>query len=179
MVRVSIDYNPYIMDFKAQFNGKDPRINSLVEKYENIPLQEWIEDVPEILYNEMNGYDFDLEYSGPKLDYDDLVATLRKAKVSENDVRCFQKKELERRKDKLKEIIELTDWLKEHRNDRFDFDTFKIENQDKLDNNQSIIIIGDTLLGDFAFENTNISIELIGNVDELLKTTIDFIIINF
>ncbi len=173
MVKVNIEYNPYIMDFKAKFNGKEPRINSLIEKYEMHPLQEWLGDVPEILHNEMNGYDFDLEFIGPKLDYEDLVQTLRKAKISEKDVRCIYSKELECRKDKLREIMDLSSWLNENRNHRFDIDTFKVENQDKLDNNQSIIVIGDTNLGDFEFENTSISIEMINDFNELEKTAFE------
>lgn len=173
MVKVNIDYNPYIMDFKVKFNGKEPRINSLVEKYEMIPLQEWVGLVPEILYNEMNGYDFDLEFVGTKLDYDDLVTALKRARVTEDDVRCIHKRELDSRQDTLKDTIDLTSWLKDNRNHRFDFDTFVIENNDKLDNNQSIIIIGDTSLGEFVFDNTNISVELISNIEELDKTSTD------
>ena len=60
MVKVNLDYNPYTMDFKAKFNGKEPHVNSLVEKYEHLPLQTWIKEIPHILYDEMNGYDFDL-----------------------------------------------------------------------------------------------------------------------
>lgn len=27
MVKVNIEYNPYLMEFKAKFNEKEPRIN--------------------------------------------------------------------------------------------------------------------------------------------------------
>ena len=33
----------------------------------------WVEHIPRILYDEMNGYDFDLEFSGTELDYNELV----------------------------------------------------------------------------------------------------------
>lgn len=170
MVKVNLEYNPYIMEFKAIFNGKEPRINSLVERYEKTPLQMWIKDIPHILYDEMNGYDFDLEFIGPDLEYDDLVASFRNAKISEDDVRCFHTKSMENRKEKLQRIQELNSWLDSNTNPRLELDTFKMENQDIFDNSHSIIIVGDTNLGDFVFENANVSIEIISNIQEMDST---------
>lgn len=170
MVKVNLDYNPYTMDFKAKFNGKEPHVNSLVEKYENIPLQTWIKDIPHILYDEMNGYDFDLEFVGPDLEYDDLVVSFKKMNISEKDVRCIHKKTMECRKEKLLEISELTEWMDNNPNRRLDLNTFKIENQDIFDNSHSLIIIGDSGLGKFDFENAKVSIEVISNIKELDKT---------
>lgn len=170
MVKVNLDYNPYTMDFKARFNGKEPHVNSLVEKYEKVPLQTWIKDIPQILYDEMNGYDFDLEFVGPDLEYDDLVASFRKKNISDKDVRCSHVKTLECRKDKLQEISELNEWLDNNTNSRLDLPTFKIENQDIFDNSHSLIIIGDSGLGDFKFDNASVSIEIISDIQELDKT---------
>ncbi|SNU04645.1 hypothetical protein SAMN06297422_101188 [Lachnospiraceae bacterium] len=170
MVKVNLEYNPYLMDFKAKFNGKEPRINSLVEKYEKLPLQTWVKDVPHILYDEMNGYDFDLEYIGPDLEYEDIVKAFENEHISADDVRCNHIKTMESRVEKLAGIIALNKWLDENRNNRLDLDTFKIENPDVFDNSHSIIIIGDTGLGDFTFENTNISIEVISDINELDNT---------
>lgn len=170
MVKVNLEYNPYIMEFKAIFNGKEPRINSLVERYEKTPLQMWIKDIPHILYDEMNGYDFDLEFIGPDLEYDDLVVSFRNAKISEDDVRCFHTKSMENRKEKLQRIQELNSWLDNNTNPRLELDTFKMENQDIFDNSHSIIIVGDTNLGDFVFENANVSIEIISNIQEMDST---------
>lgn len=33
MVKTELEYNPYIQETKVRFNGKNPRINSLIEKY--------------------------------------------------------------------------------------------------------------------------------------------------
>ena len=170
MVKVNLEYNPYLMDFKAKFNGKEPRINSLVEKYEKLPLQTWVKDIPHILYDEMNGYDFDLEYIGPELEYEDIVKAFENEHISADDVRCNHIKTMESRVEKLAGIIALNKWLDENRNNRLDLDTFKIENPDVFDNSHSIIIIGDTGLGDFTFENTNISIEVISDINELDNT---------
>ena len=170
MVKVNIEYNPYIMDFKAKFNGKEPRINSLVEKYQKTPLQIWIKDIPHILYDEMNGYDFDLEFIGPDLEYDDLVSSFRCTGISVDEVRCTHTKSLECRKDKLKHIQELNEWFDNNANSRLNLESFKMENQDIFDNSHSIIIIGDTNLGDFEFENANVSVEVIADIKELDNT---------
>ncbi|MBR1507557.1 MAG: hypothetical protein IJ619_06110 [Eubacterium sp.] len=170
MVKVKIDYNPYLMACKVEFNGKEPHINSLVEKYDKTPLQIWMNQIPHILYDEMNGYDFDLEFVGPDLEYEDIVDSFRKAKVSADDVRCSHIKTMEKRGDKMAGITALNEWMDNNRNERFDFDTFKIENQDVFDNSFSLVIIGDIKLGDFSFDNTNVSIEVIPNVKELDNT---------
>lgn len=170
MVKVNLEYNPYIMDFKAKFNGKEPHINSSVERYARTPLQMWINDLPHMLYDEMNGYDFDLEFIGPDLEYDDIVASFINVGVSSDDVRCIHVKSMESRIDKLKRIQELCDWLDNNTNARLDLNTFKMENQDVFENSHSIVIIGDSNLGDFQFENANVSIEIISNLQELDST---------
>lgn len=170
MVKVNLEYNPYLMDFKAKFNGKEPRINSLVEKYENMPLQTWINELPHILYDEMNGYDFDMEFIGPDLEYEDIEKSFVNQGISSDDVRCNHIKTMEGRAEKITEIIALNQWLEENRNNRLDLDSFKIENQDVFDNSRSIIIIGNTGLGDFTFDNINVSIEVITNINELENT---------
>ncbi|MCR5226504.1 MAG: hypothetical protein K6E27_04770 [Eubacterium sp.] len=170
MVKVVLEYNPYLMEFNAKFNGKEPHVNSLVEKYQKTPLQIWIKDVPHILYDEMNGYDFDLEFIGPYLEYEDIVKSFEDMKISSEDVRCTHIKSMESRTEKLAEIMELIQWMDDHRNVRFDLETFKIENPDIFDNSHSIIIIGDTNLGEFSFNNTNVSIEVISNINELDNT---------
>ena len=62
MVRAELIYNPYLLETEVRFNGNPPRINSLVEKYKGEKLQTWISEIPSIFYDEMNGYDFELEF---------------------------------------------------------------------------------------------------------------------
>ena len=61
MVSAELVYNPYLLETEVLFNGNPPRINSLVEKYQTEKLQNWINQIPAIFYDEMNGYDFELE----------------------------------------------------------------------------------------------------------------------
>ena len=58
MVNAKLLYNPYLPETKVQFNGQPPRINSLIEKYQDGTLQSWVSLIPRIFYDEMNGCDF-------------------------------------------------------------------------------------------------------------------------
>ena len=46
--------------------------NGLVEKYKGLLLQKWIDKVPDVFYDEMNGFNFELEFTGTQLDFQDL-----------------------------------------------------------------------------------------------------------
>lgn len=83
MIRAELSYNPYLLETNILFNGEPPRINSLVEKYQGQKLQEWIDKIPAIFYNEMNGYDFELDFSGTELDFEELKHAFLQAGVGE------------------------------------------------------------------------------------------------
>ena len=68
MIKADLSYNPYIRELKVQFNGHPPRINSMIEKYQRRPLQDWIAEIPQIFHDEMNGYGFQLDFYGTELD---------------------------------------------------------------------------------------------------------------
>ncbi|MGL6058719.1 MAG: hypothetical protein ACRC17_10425, partial [Culicoidibacterales bacterium] len=69
MVKAELNHNPYILETKVKFNGQKPKINSLIEKYQDAKLQTWIDQIPTIFYHEMNGYDFELDFSGTVTDF--------------------------------------------------------------------------------------------------------------
>lgn len=97
MIRTELDYNPYLIETKIKFNGNQPRINSLVEKYEKSKLQTWIKDVPKIFHDEMNGYDFEFLFSGTELEFEDLKKSFANANVSSEDVKLIHANKLEAR----------------------------------------------------------------------------------
>lgn len=76
MVKAELSYNPYLLETKIKFNNQMPRINSLVEKYQDKSLQNWISIIPQVFYDEMNGYDFELDFSGTRLDFEELRRSL-------------------------------------------------------------------------------------------------------
>lgn len=73
MVKAELNHNPYLLETKVKFNGQAPKINSLIEKYQHTKLQTWICRVPKVFYNEMNGYDFDFDFSGTRTDYEGII----------------------------------------------------------------------------------------------------------
>ena len=82
MVKAELSYNPYTLETDIRFNGQPPRINSLVEKYQSETLQDWIKELPRIFHDEMNGYDFELEFSGTARDFDELKRAFMQAGVT-------------------------------------------------------------------------------------------------
>ena len=76
MAKVELKYNPYLVETEIIFNGIKPRINSLVEKYQHESLQFWVRKVPYIFHDEMNGYDFDLEFSGTNTDFEVFMSVI-------------------------------------------------------------------------------------------------------
>lgn len=64
MITAELSYNPYLREMAIKFNGQPPHINSLVEKYQDCPLQDWVAEIPFIFHDEMNGYGFELDFCG-------------------------------------------------------------------------------------------------------------------
>ena len=82
-------------------------------------LHDWIEELPEIFRDEMNGYDFDLDFSGTKNDFEDLKKAFKnafkKAGISDPQVHFFHRNELSGREEKLDKIEELmSSLIKKH-----------------------------------------------------------------
>ena len=72
MVNTELQHNPYLLETEVKFNGQEPKINSQIEKFENKLLADWVRDIPRMFYDEMNGYDFDLFFSGTEYDFQKL-----------------------------------------------------------------------------------------------------------
>lgn len=95
MVKTELSYNPYLMETVVKFNDQPPKINSIIEKYRDKKLQEWVELLPQVFRDEMNGYGFDFYFSGTESDYELIKSSFRKAGVTDNEVAFFYKNELE------------------------------------------------------------------------------------
>ncbi len=124
MVKAELSYNPYLLETVITFNGSKPKINSLVEKHLSDTLQSWIASLPDIFYSEMNGWDFDLDFVGTKVDFEALQMAFDAARVGRSSVRIFHKNELECAERKSEVISALIDWLKENPNRRFSLSDF-------------------------------------------------------
>ena len=170
MVRAELNYNPYLLETEVRFNGNPPRINSLVEKYENEKLQTWVSKVPAIFYDEMNGYDFVLDYTGTELDYGELQKAFINAGVRKDQVQLFHKAEIASRYEKVKAIEGLLNWLKENPNRKFDLHEFRASNKELFESAYSFVVIGGSISDNKLFEDIELSIDNVDSSDELRKT---------
>lgn len=160
-----MSYNPYNLEIKILFNESLPMINSYVENFVNRKLQAWVDQLPEVFYNEMNGFDFDVDYSGTYSDFIEIKKVFLGKGISSKDVRFFHKNKLEEISKKDARIKYLTSWLKTNTNKRLDL-TFLEDNGELFDTNYSILnIFGNE--DDFLVENYVVNIENINNTSEL------------
>lgn len=177
MVIAELTHNPYLLTTKVKFNGKKPRINSQIEKYENQPLKDWVHKIPEIFYNEMNGYDFEFYFVGTKSDFEEIKMTFVKEHVTSDQVRMFHKKEIEDADIKIKEIENLIDWMREHPNRQFDFEEFWEDNIEIFENSYPYILFYGNR--NINFSTAVLSLEIVVNAQELASTNLRSIPILF
>ncbi|NMD72627.1 hypothetical protein HHO41_20525 [Bacillus sp. DNRA2] len=181
MVKAELSYNPYLLETKVKFNGQEPKINSLVEKFQEGKLQAWITVIPSVFNNEMNGYDFDLDFSGTKADFEELeqafldsgVSTKSETKASGEtvpaDVRIFFKNELEDSRTKSKEIDDLLTWLDATPNRKFDNARFRLENTELFDEPFSYLLIQASNIDTSVFDGLDLTLENANTANELPK----------
>lgn len=173
MINAELSYNPYLMETNIRFNGQPPRINSLVEKYQNMSLQSWISRIPKIFYDEMNGYYFELDFTGTELDYEVLCNTFKKAGITNEIVPIVHKQCLEDRITKQNEMEKLLGWLEANPNNRFDYDAFRAENSELFDGGYSYIYLHGRGLDDAILKDMNVSVEHVEKVEELNNTDLN------
>lgn len=172
MVKAKLSYNPYLLETKIKFNGQEPRINSLVEKYQQEALQNWVKRIPAIFYDEMNGYDFELEFSGTKLEYQALTNAFINADVTEDMVRLFHKNELDCRKSKTDKIDELLEWMEANPNRKFDFQKFMEQHTELFNSDYICVMINGVSEAQELFAEYKVSLEIIESVKELDNTSL-------
>ena len=159
MIIAELEHNPYTRQTSVRFNGKAPRINSQIEKYDGKPLKDWVDRIPEIFYNEMNGYDFELRFSGRESDYEEICHAFQN-----KDVRVVHMRALEDAENKSLKIDALLTWLRNHPNRRFDYDAFWKLHRDFFASAYPYIIIGGVAPGCL---NKDVEVELVESMDEL------------
>ena len=170
MVKAELSYNPYLLETEIKFNGQSPRINSLVEKHQSDTLQDWIKELPYIFHDEMNGYDFELEFSGTERDFNELKRAFVQAGVSDDEVKLFHKSELEDRDSKRVRIKELLKWLEDNPNRNFDNDQFRKDNEILFDGAYSVVSIQGREADKPIIDWAPASVEIIKNHHELDNT---------
>ncbi len=81
MKKVFIKYNPYKLETEFTVNGKNLAQNSQIGEciLPGFRLQEWVEDLPKLLIEEYNDTDFEVEFHGTLLDFEDLTEVFTQA----------------------------------------------------------------------------------------------------
>lgn len=87
MREVFIKYNPYKVETQVQIDGKPIKANSALN-VDDKRLQEWIEDLPQILVDEYNTKSFKITFHGTMLDYEDLLSIAKDAKDKGIIIEC-------------------------------------------------------------------------------------------
>ncbi|MDR1916475.1 MAG: hypothetical protein LBQ58_07875 [Synergistaceae bacterium] len=169
MIKAELNYNPYLLETSVKFNGHEPKINSLVKQYQSGKLQDWIARLPDIFFNEMNGYDFDLDFSGTRIDFDYLQASFDNAGVSRESVRIFHKNEIKNAERKSAAISDLLEWLENNPNRKFDYVDFRETNADLFDTAYSYIVVQGTFF-DIAFDD--VTVENVSDINELERAVL-------
>lgn len=87
MREIFIKYNPYKVETQVQIDGKPIKANSALN-VDDKRLQEWIEDLPQILVDECNTKVFKIMFHGTVLDYEDLLSVAKEAKEKGIQIDC-------------------------------------------------------------------------------------------
>lgn len=176
MISAELQHNPYLLETDVKFNGQSPKINSQIEKYENQLLSNWIKNVPRIFYDEMNGYDFDLFFSGTEYDFQKLNQAFAKVGVTQEQVRLIMRNELEDAEVKSNEINGMIDWLRSEKNRQFDFDAFYDANKGLFEETFSCVLVRgmDELTEDLSF-----TLENVKSVEEIASTHLTYVPVVF
>lgn len=169
MIKTELKYNPYLLETSVKFSGKEPKINSRVEEYTSSKLQDWILHLPDIFHDEMNGWNFEVDFSGTKMDFDELQEAFEKS-GAKGSFSLFHNSELEGPKQKKQRIEQLYLWLEENKSRKFDYQVFKENNGTLLNDVYALIIVQGNL--EFSNEN-NAAIENVNDVNEMEHVSLE------
>ncbi|MDR1490472.1 MAG: hypothetical protein LBS65_08345 [Desulfovibrio sp.] len=169
-VKAELSHNPYLLETGVKFNGREPKINSLVEKYKSRKLQSWIAKIPDIFYNEMNGWDFDLDFSGTKIDFEYLQKAFDNVGVSRESVCLFHKNEVKDAGRKSAEISKLLSWFENNPNRKFAYAGFRESNTHLFDSGYSLVAVQAPLF-EPAFDE--VTVENVSNIAELEQAVLE------
>ena len=176
MISVELQNNPYLLETHVRFNGQRPKINCQIEKYENQLLSDWVSNVPQIFYDEMNGYDFDLIFSGTEYDFQKLKQAFAANDVTPEQVRLIMRNELEDAEVKSDEINKMLEWLRSERNRQFDFEVFYNANKELFEETFSCVLIR---VIDELTEGLTFTLENVNSIEEIAGTNLTYVPVVF
>lgn len=80
MKEIFIKYNPYQLVTEITIDGQKLKKNSKLN-FEDRRLQEWVESLPDLLFEECNTKDFKITFYGTTPDYEDMEAMAKEAEA--------------------------------------------------------------------------------------------------
>lgn len=81
MAQLYVKYNPYRMETRIEVNGKTiSKDSTLYKVVKGKRMQEWIGDFPKMLVEELNTVEFQIEFYGMDLDWDDFEDSFNHAR---------------------------------------------------------------------------------------------------
>lgn len=169
MISVELKHNPYLLETDVKFNGQSPKINSQIEKYDKQLLPDWVRCIPKIFYDEMNGYDFDLYFSGTEYDFQRLNNAFLEQNIKSDQVRIIMRDAIEDAEIKRSRIYKLLAWLKKEKNRQFDFEIFYSARQDVFEESFSCVVVRGI---DELIEGLPFVIENVNSVEDLADTNL-------
>jgi hypothetical protein len=180
MVRAEISYNPYLLETKVMFNNQPPKMNSRVNKFTGAKLQTWLNELPGIFRDEMNGYNFELLFSGTVADFEELKDSFRSQKVNvdfedgnqfsrkiEDAVQIVLKNELEGAEAKALEVEKLNEWLESNHNRRFNAEIFMRRNAELFSDPFVVLLVGNGVSEKDSIDGFEVSVQNVKNLSEL------------
>lgn len=107
MKNIFIKYNPYQLITEINIDGKELKKNSKLN-FGDIRLQEWVEELPQILFEECNTKEFKITFQGTVLDFEDIVAMAQDAKKQgiAIEVEHIAAKEVKDKEDAIQEVFD-------------------------------------------------------------------------
>lgn len=108
MKKIFIKYNPYQVTTEILVDNNPLKKNSRLN-VGDCRLQEWIDDLPDILFEECNTRDFELTFYGTIPDYEDVITIAEEAKKKNINiaVKHIPAKEVKDKEKSIQEIFEM------------------------------------------------------------------------
>ena len=108
MKEIFIKYNPYQVTTEITIDDNPLKKNSRLN-FGDRRLQEWVDDLPSILFEECNTRDFDITFHGTIPDYEDIVAMAEEAKAKDINITVshIPAKEVKDKETAIQEIFDI------------------------------------------------------------------------
>ena len=162
MKNVSISYNPYKLKTHITVDGKELAENSVLrERFaEGNRLQEWVEDLPDMLLKEFNDNKFAVSFHGTIMDYEDLKEVLDEAQKQKKFLYNLKWEKAQEAADKEKLIDEVFAEIQEGPFEELKSDEIKTAFQNAKSNDFEVCVVATMSAGKSTVINAMLGKEL-------------------